>query len=282
MSKLIGIVSRKANENFKRFKVALSPSRVSQYKKCPLSFRFGAIDKIPTETKDYQLKGTLVHAVLEQLMGLPPEERTYPTAVKLIVPTWEKMKAKDPSNAEVVPEEKEMDFFVQARGLVKGYFMMENPQGLSTDRMEEFVSTTIRDDVPLRGFIDRVDVNDDGMVRIVDYKTGKKPSPRFADDAMAQMKFYALVWWRLYGVIPAQLRLMYLAVGDDLTLSPDEATLEAFAADLALTWDEIKHKGVRGEFEPRTSKLCGWCDYQSICPAFGGTPPEYPGWPNKA
>lgn len=280
VARMESIVSKKSSDNFKRFKVALSPSRVSQYKKCPLSFRLSAIDKIPQETKDYQLKGTLVHAVLEELMGLPPEERTYPRAVKLIVPRWEQMKSRDPELSTVVPEAQEMDFFVQARNLVKGYFMMENPQGLATEKMEEFVTTTLRDDVPLRGFIDRIDINDSSMVRIVDYKTGKKPSPRFVDDAMAQMKFYALVWWQLHGVIPAQLRLMYLAVGDDLTLSPDEATLEAFAAELVVLWDEIRHKGKTGEFEPRPSKLCNWCDFQTMCPAFGGTLPPYPGWPN--
>ncbi|HEY0358134.1 MAG TPA: recombinase RecB, partial [Mycobacteriales bacterium] len=30
------------------------------------------------------------------------------------------------------------------------------------------------------------------------------------------------------------------------------------------------------DFRPNPSKLCGWCDHQALCPAFGGTPPPFP------
>ena len=41
----------------------------------------------------------------------------------------------------------------------------------------------------------------------------------------------------------------------------------------------IRTAGETGDFRPRKSRLCSWCDYQALCPSFGGTPPEYPGWP---
>jgi putative RecB family exonuclease len=25
--------------------------------------------------------------------------------------------------------------------------------------------------------------------------------------------------------------------------------------------------------------MCEWCSHRAICPAFDGTPPPYPGWP---
>jgi putative RecB family exonuclease len=28
--------------------------------------------------------------------------------------------------------------------------------------------------------------------------------------------------------------------------------------------------------------MCAWCSHQAACPAFGGTPPAYPGWPDDA
>ena len=82
--------------------------------------------------------------------------------------------------------------------------------------------------VPVRGFIDRVDVAPTGEVRVVDYKTGKKPLPRYSGQAKFQMRFYALVWWRTQGVIPHQLRLMYLKVVDSLYLGPSREELEFF------------------------------------------------------
>ena len=34
-----------------------------------------------------------------------------------------------------------------------------------------------------------------------------------------------------------------------------------------------------GDFRPSPSRLCDYCDHKAFCPAFDGTPPPYPGWP---
>ncbi|TYR16141.1 RecB family exonuclease [Corynebacterium urealyticum] len=258
-------------------RLALSPSRAGDYQQCPLLYRFRSIDKLPEPKTIAQVKGTLVHAVLEELHALPREERIYPAAVKMLKPAWAKMVEKDPDLNELVPEDQLYDFLVDARALVKGYFQMENPQGFDAHEVEEFVEATLPNGVPVRGFIDRVDVAANGQVRVVDYKTGKKPPPRFAAQALFQMKFYALVYWRLYDLIPAQLRLMYLKVADDLVLQPTPAELQYFERDLRELWDSILADIHSGDFQPKTSKLCDWCAFQELCPAFGGTPPEYPG-----
>ena len=259
--------------------LALSPSRAGDYQQCPLLYRFRAIDKLPEPTTIAQVKGTLVHAVLEDLYQRPRPERTYPAAVKALKPHWAELTEKDPALHELVPEDDLYDFLVECRSLLKGYFEMENPEGFDAHAVEMFVNTVLPNGVPVRGFIDRVDVSDEGLVRVVDYKTGRKPIPRFRAQALFQMKFYALVYWRLYNVIPAQLRLMYLKVKDDLTLSPGPDELKYFESDLRQLWDNILADGADGSFKPKTSKLCGWCSFQHLCPEFGGTPPQYPGWP---
>lgn len=264
-----------------RRSLTLSPSRVGDFRQCPLLYRFRAIDRLPEPSTVAQVKGVLVHAVLEELHGLPREERTYPVAVKMLVPHWSAMTAKDPQLEELVPEEDQQAFLVSARDLVKGYFLMENPTGFDADSCEKFLDLTLPNGVPVRGFIDRVDIAPTGEVRVVDYKTGKKPIPRFAGQAMFQMRFYALVWWRLFDHIPEQLRLMYLKVQDDLVLSPTPAELSYVEKDLGRIWEAVSEAARSGEFQPSTSKLCGWCAHQAICPAFGGTPPEYPGVPSE-
>ncbi|WP_448850750.1 RecB family exonuclease [Corynebacterium sp. 335C] len=262
-----------------RTKLALSPSRANDYRQCPLKYRLRAIDRIPEPKTVAQVKGTLVHAVLERMHALPREERTYPAAVKMLKPEWARMGESDDELAELVPESDLMDFLVECRGLLKGYFMLENPRGFDAADLEKFVQLRL-DDVPARGFIDRVDVAPTGEVRIVDYKTGRKPHPRFQGEAMFQMRFYALAYWRLTGRVPDQLRLMYLKAADDLIHVPNTRELERFQAELSALWADIVRDGEFGDFAPRTSKLCGWCSFrESLCPAHGGTPPEYPGWP---
>lgn len=259
--------------------LALSPSRASDYKRCPLQYRFRAIDRLPEPSTEAQVKGTLVHAVLEEMFSWPREERTYPAAVKQLKPTWEQMRIDDPTCAEPVEDDYQM--LVDARTLLRGYFTMENPLGFDAHAQEMPVDFTLPNGVPVRGFIDRVDIAQTGEVRVVDYKTGKKPLPRYSQDAQFQMRFYALVYWRLFGVVPTQLKLMYLKVMDSMILTPSREELEYFERDLAELWWKIEADGKAGSFRPQQSKLCGWCAFQSLCPAFGGTPPEYPGWPGS-
>lgn len=259
----------------KRAPLALSPSRCGDYLQCPLLFRFRALDRLPEPKTVAQVKGTLVHAVLEEMHKLPREQRLYPAAVKQLKPTWADMCAKDKDLLELVPEEELYDFLVECRSLLRGYFEMENPQGFDAYATEMYVDTVLPNGVPVRGFIDRVDVAPTGQVRVVDYKTGKKPLPRYSDQAKFQMRFYALVYWRLYGRIPDQLRLMYLKVMDSMFLAPSKQELEYFERDLADLWAKIQADIEAGQFKTKTSKLCGWCPHQSLCPEFGGTPPEF-------
>ncbi|WP_278761780.1 RecB family exonuclease [Corynebacterium argentoratense] len=259
----------------KRAPLALSPSRCGDYLQCPLLFRFRALDRLPEPKTVAQVKGTLVHAVLEEMHKLPREQRLYPAAVKQLKPTWADMCAKDKDLLELVPEEEFYDFLVECRSLLRGYFEMENPQGFDAYATEMYVDTVLPNGVPVRGFIDRVDVAPTGQVRVVDYKTGKKPLPRYSDQAKFQMRFYALVYWRLYGRIPDQLRLMYLKVMDSMFLAPSKEELEYFERDLADLWAKIQADIEAGQFKTKTSKLCGWCPHQSLCPEFGGTPPEF-------
>ena len=99
----------------KRRGLALSPSRAGDYRQCPLKYRLRAIDKLPEPSTVAQVKGTLVHAVLEHMHALPREERSYAGAVKRLKPTWQGMLDDDSSGelAELVPEEALMDFLVE-------------------------------------------------------------------------------------------------------------------------------------------------------------------------
>lgn len=56
---------------------------------------------------------------------------------------------------------------------------MENPDRLSPAHREKYLRVTNKNRLNLHGYIDRVDVSPDGLVRIVDYKTGKAPAERY-------------------------------------------------------------------------------------------------------
>ena len=76
--------------------------------------------------------------------------------------------------------------------------------------------------------------------------------------------------------MPRRLQLVYLGSGDVVTYDPAEADLRAVERKLLALWEAIRLATETGDWRPRPTKLCGWCDHQPVCPEFGGTPPVYP------
>ncbi|MCQ4120080.1 RecB family exonuclease [Rhodococcus tibetensis] len=262
-----------------RRRPALSPSRAGDFKQCPLLYRFRAVDRLPEAPSRAQVKGTVVHAALETLFGLPAAERVPERAVDLIPPSWDRMLAEAPELIDLVPLDEREAFLDEARSLVVAYYGLEDPTRFEAESCELRVETELDDGVLLRGFVDRIDVAPTGEVRVVDYKTGRAPREMSESKALFQMKFYALVLLRTRGIVPAQLRLLYLASGIVLTYAPDEDELLRFERTLSAIWKAILTAGATGDFRPKPSRLCDWCDHKALCPSFGGTPPPYPGWP---
>lgn len=263
---------------------ALSPSRATDFKQCPLLYRFRAIDRLPEATSAAQLRGSVVHAALEQLYGLPAGLRSPDTARSLVQRAWDQMVAAEPELAGELDPGQPTQLLEDARALVSGYYRLEDPTRFDPQCCEQRVEVELADGTLLRGYIDRIDVAATGELRVVDYKTGKAPSAARAlaeFKAMFQMKFYAVALFRSRGVPPTRLRLIYLADGQLLDYSPDRDELLRFEKTLMAIWRAIQSAGETGDFRPNPSRLCDWCPHQQRCPAFGGTPPPYPGWPTE-
>jgi putative RecB family exonuclease len=264
--------------------VSLSPSRASDFMQCPLLYRFRVIDRLPEKPSPAATRGTLVHAVLERLFDAPAAERTAPRATGLLPGEWERLLAERPELAELfsgeegesTPGERLERWLGEAERLVERWFTLEDPTRLEPAERELFVEAELESGLRLRGIIDRVDVAPTGEVRIVDYKTGKAPRPQYAEGALFQMTFYALVVWRLKGVLPRRLQLVYLGSGEVRSYDPVMADLERVERKLLALWEAIQEATRTGDWRPKPSKLCGWCDHQAVCPEFGGTPPPYP------
>lgn len=264
---------------------SLSPSRASDFMQCPLLYRFRVIDKLPEKPSPAATRGTVVHAVLERLFDAPAEQRSLPRAKSLVAREWERLLAKRPELAELFEGQGDggaasgadvAEWLAEAEALVERWFSLEDPTRLEPAEREFFVEAKLESGLRLRGIIDRVDVAPTGEVRIVDYKTGKAPPPQFADGPLFQMKFYALAVWRLRGIVPRRLQLVFLGSGDVLTYDPDEEDLRRVERKLLALWEAIKRATETGDWRPSRSKLCNWCDHQAHCPEFGGSPPPYP------
>lgn len=257
---------------------ALSPSRVGDFLNCPLLYRFRSIDRLPEPASPAAVRGTVIHRVLEQLFDLPATDRTPEQADRMVAPAWEELQELEPAVTSMFPEDgpEITAWLASCHEVLARYFDLEDPTRLEPAERELYVETLTDTGLLLRGVIDRVDIAPDGAIRVVDYKSGISPGEMFEGRALFQLKFYALVLWRMRGVVPKMLQLVYLGNSEVLRYEPDERDLLATERKVLAVWDAIRAATERQAFEARKGAGCKWCAHQALCPAYGGTPPPYP------
>ena len=176
---------------------SLSPSRASEFRSCPLRYRFRVVDRLAEPPSPAAVRGTVVHRVLEQLFDLPAATRTPESAEALVEQAWADVRLDEPEAAAMFDEDLPLDpGWTGCRTVLRRYFSLEDPRRLEPARREERVEALLESGLELRGVIDRIDVAADGAVRVVDYKTGRAPGVGFESEALLQLRFYALVLWR--------------------------------------------------------------------------------------
>lgn len=258
--------------------LTLSPSRASDFEQCPLLYRLRTIDRLPEPPSSAATRGTLVHAVLEDLFDMPAPERTLAAARDHLPTVWERMIARDPAVNDVLAADGiTLELWLDtANALISSYFQLEDPRRLEPAHREHLVQLPHESGVTLKGFIDRLDIAPDGRMRVVDYKTGKSPKPGYESKALFQMRFYAFLLWRLHGQMPTRLQILYLGDGRVLVDDPSERDLLLTERKILAIWSGIRTAVDMGDFAPKRGPLCAWCNFQPLCPAFGGTPPQLP------
>jgi putative RecB family exonuclease len=258
--------------------LSLSPSRAMDFKACALLYRFRVIDRLPEPPSLEAARGTVVHTVLERLFDLPAAQRTPEAGLSMLEPQWQALLEADPELAELfsLDDHDLAEWVATSAQLLEGYFTLEDPRRLEPAERETCVEAVLPSGLALKGYIDRLDRSAEGHLRVVDYKTGKSPDEAYEGKALFQLKFYALVLWRTTGVIPRVLQLVYLKDRQILRYVPDEADLRATERQVEAIWAAIQRAVDTGVWRHQPSRLCDWCSFQALCPAFGGTPPPLP------
>jgi len=174
---------------------------------------------------------------------------------------------------EIVPGDAEEAFLKETEDCVLGWFRMENPDKFDPMEREFYVAAELAG-VNVHGYIDRLDrieTANGPRYYISDYKTGRPPGERFQEEAFFQLAVYALLVEKQLGVRPFQLRLIYVREGRPdavLTRPASPSLLTATNKKIAAVWRDIQRAAETDTWEPRKQTLCGWCFFQSVCPAY--------------
>lgn len=245
---------------------SLSPSKAEAFRTCPLAFRFAVIERRPEPATAATALGTIVHRALEGLFWHhDPPQRTPAAARAELAAAWEA--AGDDPELAAVPLDGPQGAALRARAdaLLDGYFALEDPRQVRDVAVEATVEADVGG-VRLRGIIDRLDIDADGELVVVDYKTGRVPPPQAEQGRLAGVQLYALVCQAVLGRRPARLRLLYLAGPVVIEAVPTEQALSATGRRTAALWHAILRACATEDFRPRPSPLCAWCAFRSLCP----------------
>lgn len=237
----------------------LSYSRLDRFETCPLSFKLHYIDKYEPGPNVSLLFGKTIHAVLEQLYqevidqeftGFLSEDR----ALKLYsqVCLTERLTGIGifEEGADILKN------FVRRQGVVdhRGILAVE----------KEFLIYIGR--FPVKGFIDRVDVEDDETIIVKDYKTNRMLFTREEVDTSLQLSLYQHVAHQLWPWAK-KVKLAFDMLRHDIVM---ETSRTPEQLDAAMQYIETVGRMTEEteEYEPRLNNNCVYCDHRYHCPAY--------------
>lgn len=246
-------------------RVRLSFSRIDTFQQCSLRFRYRYIDHLPGKTATYLSFGTSVHTALElfherTLFGMPSEDEL----LDFLFDNW------DSSGYAAVPRDRQVDDYRRAQQVLQRYHRRVADIWMAAADTEKWFELPVGSDAMVVGSIDRVDVDDVGDLHVVDYKTGRLRDREKVRGSL-QLAIYALACEHLYGRLPASVALDYVAAGVEVRVPVEELDLDGARTVIVDTARAVRDEA----WEPTPTRLCDWCDHQSVCPAWEGDGEAY-------
>jgi CRISPR/Cas system-associated exonuclease Cas4 (RecB family) len=228
------------------FKYALSYSRISDYRQCPLKFKFKYVDKSAKFKEDegkspHLIRGGNVHKALEtyilqkkigeevRISSLPEVESTKPFVDKLFT-----------MYSEIVPESQ---------------IAVNN----NWQQVEWFAK-----DAYMRAIFDVIALNSN-QVFIGDFKTGKMHDYAGSMEHPGQLHLSAAIALKLFPKIPTvQTAYLYVDHKKIINLEFDRDQGDEISAKFD---DEHKQINSDTEFKPKINDFCKWCPAtKTMCP----------------
>lgn len=252
---------------------SLSVSKAKTFKDCKAKFRFGYIEKMPRKDWDFHIFGKFLHEALENFYKAKiagnddPDNILMSKSYKMTFDNW-----KDKISQDQIDECRA----ILMQYLVKRKENRDMEIEPTVTHVEKEFNINIDNKVLLVGFIDRIQVDPDGVLHVTDYKTTK--NKKYLKNDFMQLKTYAYVMC-LEDPSIKKVRTSYILLRHNFDVFVKEFTREEVMEmeDVFLKYaDDI---GAEKLFRPSPSPLCKYCDYIEACHAgqdmLGLTIPKY-------
>lgn len=250
-----------------------SHSRLSVFEQCPFKFKLKYIDKIAPElgqTIESYL-GNAVHETLEWLYTCVIKN-SIPTITNIIEKYTEIWEKKFTPDIRIIKKNLTLNYyFSKGVKFLIDYYMKYKPFDDGTIETEKKITIDLDDSegYKVQGFIDRLVKNQKtGEYEIHDYKTANTLPTKEKIESDRQLALYSLGLKKILNLNSSvTLVWHYLAHNIKIISRRTDTQLETLRKEII---ELIKKIESTKEFPTYTSILCDWCEYKSMCPAFGG------------
>lgn len=244
----------KKPENYSKY-FNLSVSKIKTFEQCKTKYRFAYIEKLPRKQMDFHYFGKFLHEVLENfhLKLIKNDERKY----NVIMQECFMQALKSVNGVALTKEQKEEAFKICIVYLNK--LVNDTCKVLSVER--EFY-LDINGALLLNGFIDRIQLDADGILHVSDYKTSK--SKDYLKKDLFQLLIYALALC-VENKDLKEVRTSYVMLKHDCELIEKSFKREQIMreADNIIKYSEAMMN--EKIFQPSVGPLCKYCDYVEKC-----------------
>lgn len=214
----------------------LSPTAATTFLECEQLFLFRNLWRLPEPPSPALVRGSLVHNVLEHMFD--GHKRSKEELQEAFRDEWRAVRGKylgasPPLFADI---ESEKTWGEESMKLMENYLNFETPDDETLVERESWLEAMaqVPDSLPplkVVGKLDRLDREDDGSLRVIDYKTGQAACerPYYKEELRRELKERALFQLRIYawmlakrdgGADVSSIRLLYL--GGDKAAAVDE------------------------------------------------------------
>lgn len=252
----------------------ISYTQIAAFSNCPYQYRFAHILRIPCRGKAQFSFGRTMHSTLQRTFELINEKKGL-GQTNLFGEVTEKSKKIKITLDEILEiyKEKWIDEWYEShaqkekykksgKDILKEFYELHASNWPNSIFLERKFNTKIEADgkvYTIRGTMDRVD-EADGKIKIVDYKTGK-PKEKLVFEDKEQLLIYQIAATELFSQPVQSLAFYYLENNSESEFLGTPAELEKIKEKIIKTIIEIN----MGEFPPKPSALCKFCDFFSIC-----------------
>lgn len=246
-----------------------SYSRLNTFKQCKLKFKYQYIDKIKTEFEQTveAFLGSIVHEVLEKLYKdlKFQKKQTKEELIKYFHEIWEENWT---DNIVIVRKEYSAQNFIKmGEKFLSDFYDKYNPfdQG-KTIGLETQNTASLDEENKIHIKIDRLVLRSDNTYEIHDYKTANSLPTQEIVDKDEQLAIYAYGIKQLYSdAEKIKLIWHYLAFDKEMVSVRTNQEIQDLKEKILSLIREIEQTT---EFSAKSSALCGWCQFQQLCPLF--------------